>query len=422
MSSGERYKKEAEDLLSDAPGRRLADITNKFQLAASEFAKEGKTEEASECEALYRFYSGFLYLVSAYTLDDVKQAIKHFRRAGRLLKAFDDPEPQALSELSEAYLLLSKGMLGLWKRDIDGATKLFEKANKQLSRIKDAVPEFSELAETPQLEALGEYHSAKAFEAFFKDDLTSYTSHIGESIRLIKRLVSISREELKRFYTALLYSRQASNKLISTASTTISKDKAIVQTTLKEADDLLSQSIKEFSAVIALNPKVKTLKMQAVGTQNLIKAFSQEGEALVELFSGRPQSAREKFENAFERANEAIKISSEIGVWGSQILPVAIQVRDRSRNYATSIAMTAKRRKRRIAIDASKQFFLVFFISLATFIVLNYTKLLQTAALHQLYFSLIVAAVTAFGLNAVKLKELVFPSHRSRATEQADSP
>ena len=52
-------------------------------------------------------------------------------------------------------------------------------------------------------------------------------------------------------------------KVMSAASTLIQGGQTIAQKSLKEVDDLLFQSIEEFSAVIDLNPRVKALKMQA---------------------------------------------------------------------------------------------------------------------------------------------------------------
>ena len=419
MSSGKLYQKEAENLLRE--GGMPSEIAEKFQLAASEFAEEGKTEEANKCRSMYEFFSGLSCLLGAYTLDDVKEAVKHFQKTKKQLKDLSDSDAQAFSELAEGQVILAKGMLELWKENLDKGIKLLEKADQHFLQIKDRQPTFSDMAEVIRLEALSEGYFAKAIMAFSEGDSTSSTSCAGESMRLTNTLISKANGDSKKFYVGVRFLRHATLKLISLATNIVQQDRLTTDKLLKETHDLLTQSIEEFSTIEIKNPRVEALRMYGMGMQAVIEAVSDYQEGLTALYTGNPHSAKKKFENAFEHADDAVRTFSEIGQWGKPVLPAAISVRDEAKRHSTSITLATKRAKRRIAVDASKQFGLVFFISLATFIVLNYTKLLQTGALDQIYFSLIVAAITAFGLNALKLKEFLIPSHSSETTESASS-
>jgi hypothetical protein len=148
----------------------------------------------------------------------------------------------------------------------------------------------------------------------------------------------------------------------------------------------------------------------AMGFQQAASGFSEYLNAFTTLLLGNPQLARKRFEDAFGQAGNAIEVLSGIGQWGKYWIPFVEDLRNRSKALSISIFLATKHAKRRIAIDASKQFLLLFFVLLFTFIALDYSALLQTAALDKMYVSLVVASISAFGLNAGKLKELFFPS------------
>jgi len=419
MSSGEEYQKEAEGLLYG--DGKPSEIAHRFQLAAHEFAREGKTKEANESASMYRFFSGISYLQGAYTLNDLKEAIKHFRGAKRLLEGSSNSEAHAISEAAEGFAISAKGLSEAWQGNLDESLKIFEKVDQHFLQLKDLDPNLSDFAEMMRLEVLIEAYFVKATVAYDQGDSVAYTGFAGDSIRLTEVLISKTNGELRKFYEGIQFLRQASFKAMSTAMNRAQGAGKISKKPFKEACGLLTQSIERFTTTKDLYPRAEALRMHAAGMQQLINAILDSEDADWALFAGKPRPAKKKYENALDKANEAIRIFSEIAQWGKQYLPPTILLRDKCKRKAMSIALAARKAKRRIAIAASTQFGFVFFISLATFVILNYIDLLQIAPLQQVYFSLIVAGITAFGLNALKLKELIIPSHLSKSIEPESS-
>jgi hypothetical protein len=417
MSLGEKHRKEADKILDE--GGKLVDAATKYNLAALEFAKEGKKREANQCKILYRLLAGLASQVGAYTTDDVKESIKHYRETRKLLRGQMDQEAQDLLEMTEGMLLTARGLQELWAENTDDSIKLFEKAGQHYLKVKDRVPDFADIAEVCRLEALSEMYTLKANRALCLGDFSSYTVFAGEAKRCSEITISMVNEEAKRLHTGIHLFRKAQMKFVSAIISLGSYDAITARTHLKEHQDLLTDCIEEMSAVKAeaSRPRARAIEKAATGLQQGARGLSDYLDASRMLYLGNPQLARKKFERAFSEADNALELLSSIGQWGKPLIPFVTTIRDQSKGFSRSITLAAKHSKRRIAIDASKQFGLLFFISLCTFIILDYGSFLQTAPLVKVYISLVVASVTAFGLNATRLKELFFPLEPYKTTE-----
>lgn len=408
MPSGAKLKKEATQMIKEG---NPSDIAKKFNLAASEFAREGKKEETNQCKLWYRFFAGLSCVSSAYTVDDVNEGIKHFREAKKFLKNQKNQEAQDLVAWVEGWSLSARGLLELWKGNIDNSIDLFEKAGQHYLQVKDRVPDLSDFAEIARLEALSEAYAAKAAKALSGGNHSSFTTFAGESKRFLQSLISIGGEEKKGFYSGIQIFRNAQIKFQAAFLSLVSSDMVAAQEHLKAGQILLAQCIEGLSAVEhpMLKARAQALKKVATAFQQAFEGFSEHLDGSTELLLGKPQLAKKKFEIAYEKANNALEALTIIGQWGRPLIPFVTDLRNRSKGHSRSITLATKHAKGRIAIDAGMQFGLVFVLLLLTFVALDHFNLLQTTGSEKIYVSLIVASVTAFGLNALKLIDLLLP-------------
>lgn len=409
MPSGVKLKKEATHMIEE--GGNPSDIAKKFNLAASEFARKGEEKEAHWCKYWYRFFAGVSCLFDAYAVDDIKEGIKHFREARKLLKNQNTQKAQDLTIFTEGWSLGARGMLELWKGNTDKSISLFEKAGQHYLQVKDRVPDLSDFAEIARSEALMEAYALKAAKALSAGDYSSYTTFAGESNRFLQSIISMADEKVKGFYSGIKFYRNAQTKFQAAFLSLVSGDVVAAKGHLKESQILLAQCTEEMSTIEYPMPKARAqaLKKAATAWQQALEGFSEHLDGSTELLLGKPQLAKKKFESAYEKANNALEVLTIIGQWGRPLIPFVTDLRNRSKGLSRSITLATKHAKRRIAIDAGKQFGLVFILLLLTFVALDHFDLLQTTGSEKIYVSLIVASVTAFGLNALKLKELLLP-------------
>jgi len=415
MSKAKQYEDEADRLMED--GNFEGGLVQ-LNLAAKEYEQEGNHEKAQECTTMYRLFSGLMHMGAATGLVEIKQALSEFREARRLLRVSEDPNAKDLVLLTEGLVLEAKGLFHLWNGKLLEGIDLIDSAGEKFIVVKDKVPELAEFAEGLRLETLTEVYFLRALLALQQGDLTTYTVNLGESQRALEDLMNLVKDQdLRTFYSGVETLRKAQIALVVAFRHLAEIEVDQARPLLNESSELALRAVRDLADL--RNPRAKALREAARGHQAASKAIAiYHFDGIRNLSLGNPHLAKQAFQRVLKETETATRQLAAAGLFGRPLVNMLLLLQSSAKVQVKTISAVVRRSRGKVAISAGTQFALVFFVTLGSFIALKYFGIFVVSLSPVLYVSLVVAAITAFGLNALKLKDLLLPIRIAKQTSE----
>jgi hypothetical protein len=408
MSTGEQFEKEAQRLFESRDSR---EALIRLNLAAKQYRKENNNEKALECEFGYRFQSGLLGLYNATDSNGVQDALEHLTQARDLIAGSNDSQREDKLLLVDAIIIEAHGITRLWKEGGLEIPPEFEEAERKLKQVKDKLPEAANFAEVYQQDVLGEVHFMRAIGALERNDMPGYSLEMGKSRNAMNTIIGISKNEIATAYnTGLIEYREANAALLLSRGPLSDNDLPGASLYLSEAIKHATTSNQLFTKSAPYFPKAAQLVPVTKGLLENMGARVSFVEGRRNLYLGNPYRAKQFFNRCVDQSQSAINNLQTTGEYGKNSIKALYDLKDVAARECASFTVIARNSKGHITVSASKQFTFFFFVTLGTFVGLLRFGLLTLAPNLILFSSFDVGAVSAFGLNAIKLKDLILPA------------
>lgn len=414
MSKAKEYEDDAHRL--QAAGKLESSLA-KFNLASKAYEKEGDQNKAQELAFSYKLVSGLVHLSTSRNLMEIEHVISEFKQARKLLRDKGNSEDQKFGIILDGMILQTEGLREIWKGESFTNLDHFEKARKKFLLVKDRAPNWTGIAEILRLETTVEVYHARAIAALDQGDMSAFTMNLGECRKTRSDLLNLvkdhSTKELISGTGALYDSSTAFRRALLEES-----DFAQATSFLKESSDLAAIAIQSLASVGPSEPRAETLGRTAKGLQLGATAMCGYLDGITRLYAGSTQLARQNFQLFITQSEAALEHLAQSGEFGRPLVELLSQYRKYARQNVKGIATAVRHWRKRIALSAGQQFGLVFAVTFTVFVILQNFQLFQVSSFLIFYGSLIVAAITAFGLNAVRLKNLLLPTYQIPQPDQ----
>lgn len=414
MTTGKQYEDDGDRLMHEG---KLDLALVQLNLASKEYGKERNSKKASECAILYKYLSGTAHMGNATNPAEIEQAISELKEARKLLKHSRDKESKDVLMLTEGTILQARAIKEVWEGKVSEGLKLMEEAGKQFLLAKDKVPDLADLMEGSRLEAISEAYFGRALESLQAGDLPSYMMNLGASRKNLQDLIDLVKDDdMEAFYSGWASLKEAIAQFMMASRELGSDEMQKAMSTLRESSKSALKASQTFpkSTKLPIERKLQTSRQLANGHQAAVKAVTSFVEAQRSLYLGQSELAKRAFLRAAKECELSIQQLATTGQLGGRLVASLFIIQGIARREASTISTVVRFSRSRLALSAGAQFGLVFFVTLGSFISIGSVGLLVVSSDLAVYTSLIVAAITAFGLNAVKLKDLLLPARTSQ--------
>lgn len=378
----------------------------KYSLA-SKMYKDGKDEvKANQNRFASKLLSAIMKASDAVTEVEFENSISDFEEARKVITKFAGKEKEGYEELVHGLISLAKASIeNIHGRSQQGAM-IFEDAAKTFGQLEDKLPELGGFAETQRLGASFAANSTRALRASGKDNAT-YHMNRAAALRDIESLKG--RGQSTEFLEVQVQFIDSTVPLYQ-GMALLSSDPREARRYLVEAEKKMSESLRFWEHLTK-----KGKKRILLGHSNDIvtrgyKGINETAKGLVSfidgeilLYLGDTVGARKGLDKALKTLRSSSENVASLGDY-SKILLEGIQVYEsRCIYHLNSMSKVSSGVRRRIGLSAGKQFGLLFVISLISFLSLSRMELIDLSDNSILLFSLVVSGLSAFGLNAIKL-------------------
>jgi hypothetical protein len=248
----------------------------------------------------------------------------------------------------------------------------------------------------------------RAIAALNRNDLSTYSLEMGKSRNAMNTILGISKNEIATAYNSgLIELREARAALVLSAGPFSDNDFPGALSYLSEGMKHATSSIQLFTKSAPAFAKAAQLMPVSQGLLKNMEARISFIEGRRNLYLGNPYRAKHFFNQCVDQSQSAINDLETTGEYGKNSIRALYDLKNGATRERASLAVIARNSKGHIALGASKQFTLFFFVTLGTFVGLLKFGLLTLSPNLILFSSFDVGAVSAFGLNAIKLKDLI---------------
>lgn len=285
--------------------------------------------------------------------------------------------------------------------------------------VHDKLPNISAYAENQRLVISFAAHSTRALSASGKDN-AAYQINRAAALRDIEKL-----KRAGHFVDLQAVQMNFIDSIVpfTTGISLLSQNQRDARRYFIDAEKKMSESIRRWEEVIGDKAKkgvfnvqsneiiirgIKGMSLTARGLANYV-----DGESA--LYLGDPVGAKKGFVKALKILKTSAENVASLGDYSKLLLDGIDLYEKKCIYHLNNMSDLSSGLRRRLGLSAGKQFGLLFAISVAAFIGLRVLGLLDTPTETILFFSLMVSAISVFGLNATKLVK-IFPSNqRARA-------
>ncbi|HEX5358392.1 MAG TPA: hypothetical protein VFW99_00595, partial [Candidatus Nitrosotalea sp.] len=244
------------------------------------------------------------------------------------------------------------------------------------------------------------------------NDKVSSKRYAGQRKTTIQKIISLTQDDNAAAYYSGMSDCYDAILAFNEGYTSIEDDSEIALSFFKKSSELATKTIETLNKAQTIH-RAKIFIQYNKGLVGAIKAVISYVGGRQNLLVGNSQLAKYDFEKAIKESTKAMEDSQIAGDFSLPLIQVLTNISESSRKFSQNISKTIRQSKR-FGISAGSQFGVVFFVTLITFVVLGNFQLFLVSSYIEIYVSLTVASITAFGLNALKLKDLLLPIQSSK--------
>lgn len=386
---------------------------HKYSLASRLYKDRNKGRKATETKLLSKLLSAIVKGMEAVTEEEFRSSISDFEEVGQIIDKLTGKEKEGIHELVDGLTLLAKASIENIHGRSHTAIQLLQDAERIFGLVEDKLPHIIAFLENQRLVASFAAHSIRALTASGSDN-AAYQMNRAAAFKDIEKL------KMGGHFTDLLAVQLEFIDSIVPFNTGLSllrQNLREARRYIMEAEKRMSESIRRWEAV---SDNAKKGVIHVYSNEIIIrgiKGISQTAKGLVSyidgesaLYLGDTVGARKGFAKALKILKSSAENVASLGDYSKYLLN-GIDLYERNCTYhLNSMSNLSSGERRRLGLSAGKQFGLLFAISLISFISLSVVGLIETSTDTILVFSLMVSAISVFGLNATKLFN-VFPSN-----------
>ncbi len=381
--------------------RRLL-LDGDYQKASRSFVSIRKTLEKEGTDyrvpqALY-LYSEALRTFLFGPLSELPKCKQQFIEAVRILENVNQKEWEFYESSSRYFGICADVLGGVHEWDLEETRKKLRRAIQLVDNIRENSPQSYVDFELPLLETKASLFMLQAVVAHEEDDSATFDQNAVECRQVCADLVARSAED----NDARIFYEVFADVVKAMFSAFKSESKDIEFRLQLRAAARKLEHVEEG----LIGAKAKMFRAFCEGTEEALEAKDncRDGQDILALDRGPLATmAKSKFESSLILSAAATDWLGTAGLFGWSLLRDLPSLREMALQGLKRAKARSAHPRRQLALAASKQFFMLFFVTLAVLVVLNFYGILLIESGVLVMTALVVALISAFGLKALNL-------------------